>query len=308
MNYDQEPGYGSIFMVNQNAKNRFAPTDCDSDMRLGELVKRLSRQKEKRSVLAVTMFYDIGRHDKQAYGAQSRTVEDYLGYFASYFAKLDVDKFILCANDNFLGRYKTGFKYICQKPFSSLFAMRHYERTREILHDPEFRSHFGDDLRMESLSASYNIVQLAKMDALEAAFQQTGYDYYAWIDFGIGRRTASDPFLPKPRRFRPILTDRIVLSVDRENRLRDLSDDSLSYRVYNYIEQSAGSFFLIPGYLCEWFITDIRNNYIKLLNMNLTSDDQILYDMSFFTSPDKFRLIQSNNKYRNIHNIINGRI
>jgi len=280
-------------------------------MRLPRLLRTRHAPVPAGSVLAVTMFYEIGREATERYGEQARSADQYLSYYASYFSQLPVEKFILCGESAILGSHKGDFSHLCEVPVEQLPAMQHLARTRDIMIDPDFRSRFAGDLRMESLSPLYNIIMLAKMDALEAAYRCTSHAFYAWVDFGIGRRTARDRWLPEPTAFKPRLGDRIVVSVDPAKALADTSPSNLSSRVFGYVEHVAGSFFLVPRGLLPWLVEAVRENYVRLLELGLCSDDQILYDMCIHERPELFRTVVPKgrlDKFRNIHNIITGRV
>jgi len=175
------------------------------------------------SVLIVTAFFDIGRGD---FPLLKRSAQQYIDSFKAYVGKLEPEKYILCEPET-AAQMKGLVGRIDALPFTETKAARYLPRTREVIESHAFRQLFTakDDTRhIEHLIPEYNVVVMAKMDALERAAISTSFSYshYVWMDFGLGRRGTTDPWLPEPEGFRAALGDKIVISTKRRQRMRRL--------------------------------------------------------------------------------------
>lgn len=258
--------------------------------------------------LLVTALFDIGRG---AWGHSNRPASDYIDYFLGYQGKLDVPKY--CLTDQDLSGLSQ-FDYLERVDIQSLTAFSYFERTQAVMASPSFRGLFtakDDSKHVEHLYPLYNIIMLAKWDALERAAKLTGYghSHYVWMDFGIGRRGTPSAFLPAPGRFAPIERDRIVLAADRKGALRNLSRETLVEHVSGFKDRVSGGLQIVPRGLLSEYCALVRRAYEMLLDVGLTTDDQLLIDMSVFMKPDLFFLSfppSGLSKFNYIDDIVRG--
>lgn len=258
--------------------------------------------------LLVTAFFDIGRG---TWGHSNRPASDYIDYFLRYQGKLDAPKY--CLTDQDLSGLSQ-FDHLERVDIQSLRAFSYFDRTQAVMASPSFRSLFtaADDRKhVEHLYPLYNIVMLAKWDALERAAKLTGYahSHYVWMDFGIGRRGSPSAFLPAPGRFTPIERDRIVLAANRNGALRDLTRENLVEHVRGFKDRVSGGLQIVPRGLLSKYCALVRRAYELLLEVGLTTDDQMPIDMSVFLKPDMFFLSfppSGLSKFQHIDNIVRG--
>lgn len=258
--------------------------------------------------LLVTAFFDVGRG---TWSQSKRSASDYIDYFLGYQGKLDVPKY--CLTDQDLSGLSQ-FDHLERVDIQSLTAFSYFDRTHAVMASPSFRGLFtaeDDRKHVEHLYPLYNIIMLAKWDALERAAKLTGYahSHYVWMDFGIGRRGTPSAFLPAPGRFTPIERDRIVLAANRNGALRDLEFDTLTDHVRNFRDRVSGALQIVPRDHVDRFCELVRKSYERLLGFGLTTDDQLAIDMSIFSAPDLFFLSYPPpgiSKFQHSDNIVKG--
>ncbi|UHS57108.1 WlaTC/HtrL family glycosyltransferase [Agrobacterium vaccinii] len=240
------------------------------------------------NILIVTAFYDIGRAGWQI---SPRSREQYIGYANEYLKKLPLKKYILTDEDDIGAR---GFDYADITSPSQLKAYGLLPKSKKVMSESFFVEMVtsAKQDRIEYHHAEYNIVGLAKWDALERAHKKTAgnFSHYMWLDYGIGRRGSEAPFLPIPRQIKPEERTKIVLSAKKTDRLHDISAETLRSRVSNGRFYCAGGLQIVPGHLVEKYGNLARSTYNDILDTGLCVNDQVLLDVMHFISPDIFHL------------------
>ena len=261
--------------------------------------------------LLVTAFYDIGRGDWEHL---KRSSEEYVASFHQYLALLPASRYIL-ADESLRSAVGSVVDIFDAAAFSSLPSYRYLAPTKAVMESDAFQSRFPADARrshIEQYIPEYNVLMMAKWDALERAAARTGrqHTHYVWADFGLGKRALRRPYLPPPRGFTPIPRDKIVLSADPKGALVPGDQDMLKSHVVGFREQVAGSLMIVPADKLDAYCSLARGCYEQLLGMNLTTDDQLVIDMCVAQRPNLFHLSfppRGLSKFHHIHNILNGR-
>lgn len=243
----------------------------------------------------------------------TRTNDAYTNAYRNYVALLEPPKYLL-ANQQTQENLAVDFREVVRLEDTKAFSF--FDRTSEIMNSPDFRSLFQEiegRQHVEHLHPRYNIVMMAKWDALERAALLTDFSFshYIWMDFGLGGRYGRpDPYLPKPRYFNPIERDRIVLSADPGCGLPDIAPATLRERVRQFREQVAGSLMIVPSHHVLEFCELARSSYALLLDLSLTSDDQNVIDICVKRKAELFHLSYAPRgltKFNHIDAIIHGR-
>jgi hypothetical protein len=258
----------------------------------------------------VTAFYDIGRG---GWSSEARSRDVYLRSFAQYTARMSDDLYVLCDND-VASAIKQPLRFLDVAPLAELAAYRYFPRTAEVMARPEFRALFkpeDDKRRIEHKHPLYNIVMLAKWDALERAFRRTEgrYSHYVWADFGLGKRGMTRASMPPFERFAPVERDRIVLSAS-SGLLPRRDCHSLTKWVRTFRDLVAGNLMIVPNPLLETFVAMARKNYERLLDCGLSCDDQLVTEMCVAERPGMFYLSyqrrEGRARFAHVHDIVCG--
>lgn len=240
------------------------------------------------NILIVTAFYDIGR---AGWSISPRSKDQYIGYASEYIKKLPAKKYILADIDDSTTQ---GFDYIDIMPISELSAYSFLRKSQEVMSSNLFEGVVASAKhdRIEYHHAEYNIVGLAKWDALERAYKKTRgeFSHYIWLDYGIGRRGSDAPFLPIPELINPNIRNKIVLSAKKTDRIQDISLNTLKQRVSDGRFYCAGGIQIVPTELIEKYSNLARYTYNDILDIGICVNDQILIDVMYFSSPDMFYL------------------
>lgn len=266
------------------------------------------------NTMIVTAFFDIGRGEWQ--GKRKRSKEQYMLYFKNYLGKIQINKFILTSPDLLADiRCIAGQSDIIETSnIDEINSYKYYDRTLSVMTSPDFLSLFNAEdhkNHVEHIHPMYNIITLAKWDALEKAYQATKgtFSHYAWMDFGLGHRDANGGSLPRPMGYFPIARDRIVVSADRRPVLKKNDTSSLLNAVRSFQERCAGGIQIIPEQHMKSYIYKIRQSYEYFLSAGLPTDEQLLIDFVEMNNPDMFFLSHPPsgiNKFQHIHSIIHG--
>jgi hypothetical protein len=191
----------------------------------------------------------------------------YVQSFLQYTARMSDELYVLC-DENLAKSLTVPVKFLDVAPVSDLVAYRYHERTATVMASPSFRALFtaNDDLRhVEHKHPLYNIVTLAKWDALERAFRLTDgrYSHYIWADFALGKRGAPNPSMPPFERFAPVERDRIVLSAS-SGILPNRDCRSLTKWVRTFRDLVAGNLMIVPVALVQTFVAMARHRDVYL--------------------------------------------
>jgi hypothetical protein len=261
--------------------------------------------------LLVSAFFDIGRGNWQSF---KRSANFYADCYAGYPARLPAPRYLLTTEEH--RSLVQDVDYLDVAAPSELKAFDYLERTRAAMAAERFKALFRVDGKPEPTNPEYkvpeyNIVMIAKWDAFERAYARFGdrFSHYVWVDFGLGRRVAKRPYLPKPKGLSPIDRDRIVLSADREGGLRDLEPHTIEEYVRTFRDQIAGSAMVVPTRLVTEYSALVRSSYELLLDCGIPSDDQVVVDVCVRRRPELFHLSfppLGLSKYNHIHNVLNG--
>ncbi len=263
--------------------------------------------------LIVSAFFDIGRGTWKDF---QRPSDFYVDCYKAYPAKLPGKRYLL-APQSLRPTVESFVDHFDAAAPADLKAFAYLDRTREVMASDRFKSLFDgiapEPPNPEYRSPDYNVVVLAKWDALERAHALTGgrHSHYVWLDFGLGRRggAGKKPYLPKPRGLSPIDRDRIVISADRDGGLPDLGAGTLAEQVRSFRDQVATSMMIVPSDKVPTFCALARGCYELLLENDLASDDQVVVDMCVARAPHLFHLAHAPaglTKYNHIHNVLNG--
>ena len=240
------------------------------------------------NILIVTAFYDIGR---AGWSISPRSKKQYVRYASEYLKKLPAEKYILTDIDD--SRVQ-GFDYVDITPLSELAAYSFLRKSQKVMSSNLFEGIVASAKqdRIEYHHAEYNIVGLAKWDALERAYKKTcgKFSHYIWLDYGIGRRGSDAPFLPIPGLLKPNKRNKIVLSAKKTDRIQNVSLNTLKPRVSNGLFYCAGGIQIVPNELIEKYSNLARSTYNDILNIGLCVNDQVLIDVMYFSNPEMFHL------------------
>ncbi len=239
-------------------------------------------------ILIVKAFYDLGR---AKWDISPRSKDDYIKFATEYVKRMSPPKYILTDE---LGAISDGFDHKDIAGFGELEAHKYLQESRRTLSSTSFSelTKTAKVDRIEYHHAEYNIVGLAKWDAIERAFLRTSgsFTHYLWLDYGLGRRGGAAPFLPSLTQVTPCARRKIVLSAKKTERLTDIKPEELRMRVVEGRFACAGGMQLVPAELVSKYCSLARSSYKKLLELGLCVNDQVILDVMSVTNSDMFHL------------------
>jgi hypothetical protein len=259
--------------------------------------------------VAVTAFFNIGRG---SWESLSRSSNAYISFYRHYLARLPLPRYLLADADT-QREVRDTVDFADSTSLDQLGCYRFMKQTEQVMASTQYRSLFNSDddrNHVEHIYPEYNVLMMAKWDALEraAALTNNEFSHYVWIDFGLGHG-AENSYLPPPVGFSPIEREKIVISAQVENGIARLENGVLIGHIKNFLEQVAGSIMIVPVGLIPTYCDLARQNYQRLLDMNLTADDQVVVDMCVTERPEIFYLSfppRGLTKFNHIHNVLNG--
>jgi hypothetical protein len=139
-------------------------------------------------ITLVTAFFDINRSQK----GDGRTIEEYLQWLKKTL-ELNCNLYVFTEEkfrDFFLeNRPKEYNMQIVVMDFKDLYYYKYYDKMKEILENPDYKSKIQHPNRVECKLPEYNIIQYSKFHCLQMAMDENIFQSssFFWIDAGISR-------------------------------------------------------------------------------------------------------------------------
>lgn len=237
----------------------------------------------------ITAFYDIGRNNWSNY---KRTVNDYISYF-SKIASMEANMVIFCDEKNKLEiqkiRPESEITQIITKKFEELeYVQKYLKLVSNVMNSEEFKKNIIFSDIPEMLYPEYNIINFNKISFVQDSISKFDTKTYGWIDFGYGHGKVDIKVTPD---FCESVTkdDKIYMSCLKKPQENTLYNRPSYFN--NDVCITGSSFIGTKKSICE-FKSLMEQVIEKSLEMNLTDDDQTMYNMCYLINKNLFNLKQ----------------